>query len=122
MTLERNTAMRVITHDRKMPGRVETYTHSDSHTLSKGCCVVRVLCETDFAAKTDEFKAFAARVARLAYATHVAEGVGCNEVPAWYVTWESVVKTYPEMAQEKADIGAKLRESVTVDDAVVMTL
>jgi translation elongation factor EF-Ts len=49
------------------PGRIETYVHSDLTTQNKGVGVVRVLTETDFAARDEQFKLFAARAAMIAF-------------------------------------------------------
>ena len=38
------------------PGRVEVYVHSDNCTENKGAAIVTVLCESDFAARTNVFK------------------------------------------------------------------
>ena len=38
-----------------MTGRIEIYLHSDKSTFNKGGAMIRVLCVTDFAARTAEF-------------------------------------------------------------------
>jgi translation elongation factor EF-Ts len=54
-----------------MPGRIETYVHSDSTTPNKGGCLVEVSCVTDFAAKSPEFVQFCKNLARFCYGFHV---------------------------------------------------
>ena len=60
-----------------MAGRIEAYIHSDSVTPNKGGCLVEVQCQTDFAARTDVFIAFAGKVARLMF------GYGANQWTSW---------------------------------------
>lgn len=49
-----------------MPGRIGVYIHSDAVTQNKAAGIVQVFCETDFAARTDEFIKFADSVAKYA--------------------------------------------------------
>jgi elongation factor Ts len=49
-------------------GRIEAYTHGDAHTPNKGGSLVEVTCQTDFAAKTDEFIEFAKWAAKMTFA------------------------------------------------------
>jgi len=50
-----------------MPGRIETYIHSDAITQNKGGCLIEVSCQTDFAAKEPEFVKFCKDLARWCY-------------------------------------------------------
>ena len=47
--------------------RIESYLHSDNSTENKGGSLIELKCETDFGARTDEFKAFAKKIAQLAF-------------------------------------------------------
>ena len=70
-------------------GRVECYVHSDDVTENKGACIVRVQCQSEAAARTDEFKEFAKKVAHRNYAAKV---VGVEvEVLFPELTWEQVM-------------------------------
>ena len=94
-----------------MAGRIETYVHSDAVTENKGGCIVHVKCETDFGARTDGFKEFAKKVARLAY------GAGAE-------TWEDVieVRTFPELEGERKLLEEALKERVTVEEIVILKI
>lgn len=95
--------------ERGRSGRIEAYLHSDSITPNKGGAMVKVTCDTDFAARTFEFQAFAQRVAKYAYAS--AAG-----------TWLAIVAAYPEMADELESLRKTLGERVEVHTVVVMKI
>jgi len=90
-------------------GRIETYVHSDSVTANKGGCMVRVRCDTDFAARTKEFIQFAKEVAQFAY------GAGAER-------WEDVIETraFPELEDERQKLQEFLKEHVTVEEIVIL--
>ncbi len=90
-------------------GRIETYIHSDTTTPHKGGAIVKVTCQTDFAAKTDEFIGFAEKVAKMAYGAGAA-------------SWDMVVECWSELEIERAALAKMLRETVTVPEIVVMKL
>lgn len=90
-------------------GRVECYVHSDSLTPNKGAAAILVTCETDFAAKTEEFQRFCRKAARMAYGADAE-------------TWEQVVETWPDLEHERKDLSAKLKEEVLVERIVVVKL
>lgn len=92
-----------------MVGRIESYIHSDSVTQNKGAAVVKVECATDFAARTDGFKTFASKVAKLAY--------GANAE-----TWPDVIAVFPDIETERESLAQSLRETVSVTGIVVLNL
>jgi translation elongation factor EF-Ts len=80
-------------------GRIETYLHSDGSTQNKGGCMVEVLCQTDFGAKSDEFINFCKLVAKMAYAFQVDTLDGFAGTPvedAIKATLESLKKSVKE--------------------------
>jgi translation elongation factor EF-Ts len=96
-------------------GRIATYIHSDKSTANKGAAMIRLVCDTDFAAKTPDFVAFADRVAKLTYAAF-ANNFDDDE------SWEILVTVFPELEVERAELAAKLREKVSCDLIVVACL
>ncbi len=92
-----------------MAGRIEAYIHSDSVTPNKGGCLVEVQCQTDFAARTDAFIAFARKVARLMF------GYEANQ-------WPKLVEHYPELENERCQLEKELKERVQVNRVVALRL
>lgn len=92
-----------------MIGRIETYIHSDKSTPNKGGALVRVLSQTDFAAKTVEFIDFAKRAARLAYAAEATD-------------WIETIEVFPDVETARLELEKQLKEKVTVDLIRVITL
>ena len=90
-------------------GRIETYVHSDSITPNKGVCVVRVLTQTDFAAKTNELIAFADLCAKYAYG-------------AKSTNWDEICTIFPEMKLELSILEKTLKEKVTIGPIVIVRL
>src|SRR5208283_4074761 len=90
-------------------GRIEGYFHGDAITPNKGGSLVRVLCETDFAARTDEFIAFAKYVAKMAYAASATD-------------WQQIIAVYPDAADRLACLQTLLRERIEVSDILLLTL
>lgn len=102
-----------------MPGRIETYIHSDSQTKNKGAATVQVTCQTDFAARTDVFASFVKKVAVMAYG--VSSNVSqLNDVA--YISWEDIIKDFPVLAEEKKAVEAEIKEKVELKHAVVLAL
>ncbi len=64
-----------------MPGRIETYVHSDSVTLNKGGCLIEVSCQTDFAAKEPEFVKFCKDLARWCYGLNLKKWEDIATIP-----------------------------------------
>lgn len=90
-------------------GRIESYIHSDATIPHKGGALVRVTCDTDFAARTPEFCQFVQLVAKLAFASSAT-------------CWFDICATYPEMEVRLAEVQAVLREKVSVVRIIVMQL
>jgi len=82
-----------------MPGRIETYIHSDSLTENKGGCIVEFRCSTDFCAKTQEFKDFCKKATLHIYA---------------FGSWAEAVNTMPELGDELNQLSEVLGETILV--------
>lgn len=105
------------------PGRIESYVHSDRITENKAGVLVKVECDTDFAAKTDEFKAFSARVAKMAC------GFGAPEVIADDASaWDDLVQRVGYLGDtdtletQRLALSKELREDVVVRDIIYLSL
>jgi len=96
-------------------GRVETYMHSDSITEHKGAAMVKVTVVTDFAARTDIFKAFCHEAAKHAYAAlgHTRRFLG---------DWSIVVRQYPHLEDQRLAVQRELHEAVQVTDVIILSL
>lgn len=90
-------------------GRIESYLHSDSTTPNKGGVLLKVITQTDFAARGDALIAFARAAARHAY------GAGST-------VWSEIVDRFPEIETQRTALVAKLREQITVADIVIYKL
>jgi translation elongation factor EF-Ts len=90
-------------------GRIESYTHNDSITQNKGGAMVKVACETDFAAKTDEFIAFCVEAAKMAYA-------------AGEESWAAVIEAFPFIEDKRVALEATLKEEIAVTRIAVFIL
>ena len=90
-------------------GRIETYTHSDASTFNKGGAMVRVISQTDFAARTEEFMSFCRLVARFAYGAQAK-------------TWKDVIHAFPDIEGTRINLEKKLKETITVGDIVILNL
>ena len=101
-----------------MAGRIETYVHSDSTTQNKGAVIVKVTSETDFAARTDEFKRFAHEVAKMAFGTlgHTRIFFAGSDV------WAMMIAKFPDLETQRVSLERELRESVKVTDVALMRL
>lgn len=92
-----------------MPGRVSIYQHSDMTSKGKGACAVRIRTTTDFAANTDAVDAFGRRVAMMGY------GVSGT-------TWAELSALVPDLETERVALERELRETVTVDGMMILTI
>ena len=92
-----------------MVGRIDTYVHSDKSTENKGAAIVKVSCDTDFAAKTDVFKAFTADLAKLAY------GAGTED-------FIKVCEIFPTVKNRFVSLKEALHESIEVVEIKIMKL
>lgn len=85
-----------------MPGRIEVYLHSDSFTPNKGGCIIRVNCQSDYAANTQTFIDFARKLVRLAYAHNAKD-------------WNELLTVAPEIHAERMTVQAVLGEEICWD-------
>lgn len=94
-----------------MIGRIEQYTYSDAirHIQNKGIAVVRVECDTNFSARTNVFKLFAAKIAEYAYGAMARD-------------WEDIKEVWPEAEIERKELEQKLRESVRITGVQILCL
>jgi len=81
--------------------RVESYIHSDQTTENKGGSLIELLSETDFAAKTDEFKAFAKKLAQFAYGASSSE-------------WHDILEVFPDLENELKELQNNLGEKIEI--------
>lgn len=103
-----------------MPGRIETYIHSDGTTQDKGGAMVEVTCQTDFVAKTPEFIAFAKKVAKMAYAT--SGNVAQYQQEMAKVTWKDIVELFPDLENDRLALSSEIKESIDLKQAIVLAL
>lgn len=107
------------------PGRIEAYVHSDRITENKAGVLVKLTCDTDFAAKTDEFKAFATKVAKLACGFGPGE---TSEDQQAEDVWNALVGRVGYLGDtdtletERQALASKLRETITVETVTYLTL
>jgi elongation factor Ts len=92
-----------------MAGRIETYTHSDKSVPNKGGAIVAVRSQTDFAARTDEFIAFAQKVAKMSFAAQATN-------------WEDVTAAFPDLEDERVALTKAIKEKVEIDQIVILTI
>jgi translation elongation factor EF-Ts len=92
-----------------MTGRIEVYIHRDSITANKGGALVKVTSQTDFAARTQEFIAFACNVAKMAYAAN-------SEVYA------EVIDTFADIETKRQELSKLLKEQIKVEEIRILTL
>lgn len=85
-----------------MFGRIETYTHSDSINENTKCCVVKVMCQSNEACKTDEFKSFCKKLAMIS--------CGCMSG-----SYDYTIKTFPEIETERRGLERILKEKISVE-------
>jgi translation elongation factor EF-Ts len=90
-------------------GRIAHYSHSDTTYRNKGGAMVRVMCITDFAARTPDFIAFADQVARFAYACSAKN-------------WAEIAHAYPEVVRELNRVRGLLKENINITDVKVMNI
>lgn len=88
-----------------MPGRIETYVHSDNSTRNKAASMVLVKCQTDFGAKTDAFIDFARDVAKYACAFQTENFEGL-----------AAVADAADLAGRLKSLEEDIKEKVTVEE------
>jgi len=89
-------------------GRVEVYVHSDEVTENKGACIVRVVCQSEAASRTEQFREFAKRAAYLCYAASHTD--------------MDVFELFPEFAEQRLELMKELKEEIHIEDAQVVRL
>ena len=92
-----------------MAARIGNYIHSDKCTPCKGGCLAKIVCQTDFAAKTPEFSAFANRVAMLAF--------GFQESDA-----KKLYEVVPSLHEEIRLLKESLKEKIWITEIVFLTV
>jgi len=90
-----------------MVGRVECYIHSDNSSENKGGAIIKLSCDTDFAARTDEFIKFTKELAKLAYGAGKEDFISICEIFPQIKTWFVALK-------------AELHENIEVLEIKVM--
>ncbi len=90
----------------KINGRIESYIHSDSLTSNKGGVIVKITCDTDFGAKTEEFIEFCKYTAKLCYAANIWGPV------TDYANF--LIEIDPEYLTKLQDLEKKLKENINV--------
>ena len=88
-------------------GRLAQYIHSDRHTPIKAISIARITTETDFAARTEDVAQFARDVAKFAFAAQSTE-------------WRTITDLYPTLERERAVLIERLRETVEIDQIVIV--
>jgi translation elongation factor EF-Ts len=94
---------------RNMVGRIESYTHSDSITQNKGGAMVKIECETDFAARTNHFETFSRQAAKYAYA-------------AGEESWSAIIVAFPYMEVQRELLEKVLKEQVSISEIRILKL
>lgn len=92
-----------------MAGRISNYIHSDKSVPNKGGTMVHVSCRTDFVARTDQFVAFADRLAKMAFAS------GSDD-------WEAITEAYPDLKQELDDLTKAVKEPIRIERICIMNV
>ncbi len=92
-----------------MVGRVESYIHCDNITANKGGAMVRVNCDTDFAARTPGFVSFSKLCAIRAYASGAT-------------TYEGLIDMFPDVEESRVDLSRSLKEKIDVDMISIISL
>ena len=92
-----------------MPGRIDSYIHSDSSTKNKGGCLVKVSSETDFGARTSIFIEFCKQCAVLCFGSAQSD-------------WDGLVGVFPDIADEKEALEAELKEKVVLEEVLLLHL
>lgn len=90
-------------------GRISSYLHSDGITSNKAGSLVKVSCQTDFAARTLPFRDFCDKVARLACGFDTA-------------SWDELVTQFPGIEEERQDVELQLKEKITVVSILLLKL
>lgn len=90
-------------------GRIISYSHSDKTSPNKAGAMVKVLSNTDFGSKTDEFLEFCNLLAKYA--------AGMQST-----NFEELCITFPNLLEKKVEVEKVLKEKITVEQIYVMSL
>lgn len=85
-----------------MVGRIECYLHSDNITQNKGACVIKIITQTDFATKGDEFIEFCKDCVKFAYA-------------AQSEYWCDVIEIFPFLEERREALIKDLKEDIIIE-------
>ena len=101
-----------------MAGRIETYVHSDSTTEGKGAVIIKITTESDFAARTDEFKLFAKEAAMMSYGAlgHMRRFLAGQDI------WEMIVAKFPALEEQRRALERELGETVKIAEVAILRL
>lgn len=92
-----------------MPGRIESYLHSDLTTKNKHGSLVKVECETDFGARSEEFIRLCKRIAMYACGSQTCD-------------IDAVFATFPYLEDDLKETSNKLKENIKVTDVYIMQI
>lgn len=90
-------------------GRIEIYVHSDKTTQNKLAGMVKILCESDAAAKTDEFIDFAKKVAKYCVGFNVTNYLDLTDL-------------FPQIEESRKNLQKLLKEDVRIEQIYIMRL
>jgi translation elongation factor EF-Ts len=93
-----------------VPGRIETYTHSDNVTKNKAVGIVKVTTQTDFSTKNDKFIDFCKKAAKFAC------GYQTTNV-------ELILSDWPGgLQKEHLELQEELKEKIEIAEVHVMRI
>ena len=101
-----------------MAGRIESYVHSDSTTENKGAVIIKLTTDSDFAARTAEFKAFAKQAAMMAFGAlgHMRLFLAAQD------GWTMIIAKFPDLEDQRRALERELREAVQITQVTVLRL
>jgi translation elongation factor EF-Ts len=71
--------------------------------------MIRVMSQTDFCARTEDFISFTKIAAKYAYASSAK-------------TWADVIAEYPSIEDARLNLERELKEKIEVEDIVILTV
>jgi hypothetical protein len=92
-----------------MNGRIETYLHSDISIQNKCGSMVRITCQSEQGAKTEEFIGFCKDVAKYS--------CGFNKD-----RWIDLIEVYPDIEVKKNEIQKILKEKIEIKDILLLAV
>jgi elongation factor Ts len=96
-----------------MAGYIACYEHSDNATKNKAAAMVKVTCQTDFAAKTEEFVSFCQRIAKLACGFQIEDTKAFLEI---------IENDFEDLAADLDALRTDLKENIEIAAIRVMKL